>query len=179
VNIRLLSQQPGPQTSEMDLMAGAGGNSINDVEPGIYSVQLTPGSDLYVDSAQSGDTDLLQDDLRVGEQGAAPIRVSLRDDGGTLSGSVTSNGSGSQATVVLRGDRSPKQIKTARAGNDGRFTFASVPPGDYSLFAFDSVEGLEYTNPEVMNAYSSSATRVNVAANSQTSVPLNIIQLGR
>jgi len=54
--------------------------------------------------------------------------------------------------------------------------FDSLPPGDYLLFAFDHVEGLEYANRDVLQNYASQATHVTLSPNQRTKVTLEIIR---
>jgi hypothetical protein len=132
---------------------------------------------LYVDAAQCGGTDLLRESLAVGQEFPAPIRIRLRDDGGRLSGNVVSDGpNAGEATVLLIPDRAPKQIRSVMAEGNGQFQSPKLAPGDYAVLAFDSVAGIEYTNPEVMNRYSSNATRVSVTSNGESRVTVNLLR---
>jgi hypothetical protein len=180
-NLQLHGEAAKLPASEQSLVVSSGRNNLlQGLEPGSYLVDVVPVTpDLYVDSVQCGVTDLLRDNLTIGQDPGAPIRISLRDDGGKLSGSVVSDGHPAKATVLLFPDRAPKQVKTAEAGSNGQFTSSMLAPGDYTVFAFDTVAGLEYTNPDVMNAYSSNATRVSVAPSGEIRVTVNLSQAAK
>ncbi|HSM84806.1 MAG TPA: hypothetical protein VLT16_01585, partial [Candidatus Limnocylindrales bacterium] len=55
---------------------------------------------------------------------------------------------------------------------------APLAPGEYKVFAFDSIDGLDYTNPEAIAPYASSAAHVTVSANGNTSVTVDLVHTG-
>jgi hypothetical protein len=172
VNLHFISQDLKGPTFENAFIHG----SVRGLEPGLYTVEVTPlNATLYVDSAQCGSVDLLRDNLMIGP-GTPPIRITLRDDGGTILGDVASDGHGAPGNVLIVPDRAPIQIKTAVAGRNGHFQSPKLAPGDYSVLAFDHIAGLEYANPEVMSPYLANATHVSVTANGESRVTVNRIQ---
>ncbi len=178
VNLHFIPQMMKLPSGDIMISAGSGGtNFVQALEPGTYAMEVTAlTQDLYVDSAQCGGTDLLREDLAVGRGRMPPIRILLRDDGGTLSGSVLSDGHGAPGTVLLIPDRAPRQIKSVYAGPGGEFRSSKLAPGDYAVLAFDRVTGLEYTNPEVLNAYLPNATHASVSANGESKISVNLIR---
>ena len=175
VNVHFIGQDLKSPTVETAFIEGR----VRGLEPGVYAVEITPmNGNLYVDSAQSGGVDLLRDNLMVGP-GTAPIRVALRDDGGTLAGNIVSDGHAASGTVLMIPDRAPKQIKIAVAGNNGQFRSPKLAPGDYTVVAFDRVTDIEYANPEVLSPYLANATRVSVVANGESRVTANLNQTGK
>jgi len=180
VNLRFLEEGVRLPSTEINFPVGPGAiSNITGVDPGVYAVEIIPNmpDDFYVDSAQYGGTDLLRETLTVGQELTAPIHIALRDDGGRLSGTVVSDGGDvRQATVLLIADRAPQQIRTVMAGGNGQFQSPKLAPGDYTVLAFDSVAGIEYSSPEVINAYSSNATRVSVTTNGESRVSVNLIR---
>jgi hypothetical protein len=175
VNVHFISQDTKGATFESAFNEG----SIQGLEPGAYNVEITPlNSNLYVDSTQCGGVDLLRDNLMVGA-GTPPIRVSLRDDGGTLAGNVVSDGHAAVGSVLMIPDRAPKQIKIAMTGNNGQFKSPKLAPGDYTVVAFDSVTAIEYANPEAMTPYLANAIHVSIATNVESRVSVNLIQTSK
>lgn len=175
VNVHFISQDPKSPTVESAFTDGR----VRGLEPGVYAVEIIPmDGGFYVDSAQSGGVDLLRDNLTVGA-GTAPIRVGLRDDAGTLAGNVVSDGRAASGTVLIIADRAPKQVKLALAGNNGQFQSPKLAPGDYTVLAFDRATDIEYANPEVLSPYLANATRVSVAANTESHVTVNLIQTNK
>jgi hypothetical protein len=151
---------------------------LRNVEPGRYAAQISPHGPWYVQSATFGETDLLREDLVITQGGhGGAIEIVLRDDGGSISGSVMSDNNPASALVLVvpeRGSILPPQWANERSG----FHTQMLAPGDYSLFAFDSMDGLEYTNREALDAYTARATRVSVSVNSSANVTLTLIKRG-
>ena len=50
-----------------------------------------------------------------------------------------------------------------------------LAPGDYKLFAFDSVEQIEFRNPEVLDQYSSKAVQVTLTARGKANATLELV----
>jgi hypothetical protein len=63
-------------------------------------------------------------------------------------------------------------------GATGNRAFRGLPPGNYKVFAFDSVEELEYGNPEVMAKYNAKAATVTVTAGESATVTVELIHTG-
>ncbi len=155
--------------------------AVRNITPGRYSVELSPNSPWYVQSARCGQTDVLREDLVFAPgRRPDPLEVVLRDDGARLSGSVHSDNQAAAAAVVLIPEQgSLNQAKLTQSSPAGQFQFDSLAPGDYRLFAFDTVEGLEFRNPEVLASYLSRAVRLTLSPNEQASASVELIQAGK
>ena len=153
--------------------------TLRDVQPGRYVAEIQPRNGLmYVASAKYGQSDLLHEELVVGQGGEQrAIEVVLRDDFATVSGFVVSENNAVDGIVLLLPDRGPAFIRGQSAGERG-FTIARLAPGDYRLLAFDSIEGLEYANPEALEPYASRATRVTLSSKGTANVTLTLIKRG-
>jgi len=157
-----------------------GPEGIQNVEPGTYSLQIQNMSRLWVKSAKSGSVDLLTDDLTVGEGGqAAPIEITLRNDGGSVNGTLTPAGNTWPPTVLLVQPRGKKNYVKAARALGGSFDIPGVPPGEYAVVAIDHGDQLEYLNPDILNPYLSDAQHVNVRPNGNATVHLSLIPRGR
>ncbi len=159
----------------------AGGNQsliLQNVEPGRYAVQISPHGPWYVASASYGQADLLRDDMVVTAGGdARGIEIVLRDDGGSVSGSVTQDNVAVPAVVLVVPERRSTVPQTQYASERG-LTIHTLAPGDYLLYAFDSVDGLEFTNRDALEPYVSRATHVTVNSKGTAQVALTLIQRG-
>jgi hypothetical protein len=157
-------------------VAGKRGSlEIDGAEPTSYSVEIAPYGK-YVIAATSGSIDLLQNDLIVSADGRAePIEILLGSDGGEVNGTVHLSEHASGATVFLIPEHGPaRQLKIAGVPPTGEFQFEQVRPGDYLLLALDRGDDFEYQNPDVLNSYLSSASRVSVAPKQQVKVTLEL-----
>jgi Carboxypeptidase regulatory-like domain len=153
--------------------------SFREVPPGKYRVRIDGESSWYVHSALNGATDLLRDDLTVSGGGLlTPIEIVLRNDGGSISGTLTWDGRPAPGTILLVPDGAPHQIRIAAGGEDGKFEINSVAPGDYSVLAFDRIDSLEYDDSDVLSGYMSTASHITLSANASQSVNPSLVHLG-
>ncbi len=151
--------------------------TVRNVEPGRYAVQISPHGPWYVQSATHGQTDVLREDLVVAQGDASPLEIVLRDDGGSVAGTATSDNVAVPAVVLVVPERRSTAPQTQYASERG-FTINTLAPGDYLLFAFDSVDGLEYTNREALEPYASRAAHVTVNSRGTATVTLTLIKRG-
>ena len=161
--------------------SGAYSVVLQNVDPGKYSVDLIPHGAWYVQSAQYGQTNLLNDNLSIASAGQAyPMEIVLRDDSATLTGTVkSSDGTAAQATVLAVSEpASNLSPKTTRSSAQNGFTLNGLAPGEYLVYAFDYADGIEYANPNVLQAYASQAAHVTLSPNQKTQVALDLIRTG-
>jgi hypothetical protein len=165
-----------PQLWARPVAGRRGSLEIEGAEPATYSVEINAYAK-YAVSATSGSTDLLHDDLTVSADGRAePIEIVLGSDGGEITGSVRLSDHASDAAVLLVPERGAAgQVKAATVQSSGEFQFQQVRPGEYSLFAIDRGDDLEYQNPDVLNGYLSNATRISVAPRQKTTATIDLI----
>jgi hypothetical protein len=195
VQVRLRSMDSDSRDTFARFERGHSSNLIvRDVVPGRYDVEFSGPPQLYVHAATCGTTDLLREPLVVtADAQVPPINVTLRDDGGTIvlhaDGEVPEDG----AQVLVFSNDAPTQppkiayiepplpenysTLVAHAALN-RPEIQGLAPGEYTLFAFDHIEDLEYANPEVMRTYLSHAAHVTVAANGKTTATVEVIRLG-
>ena len=184
ISVRLIPSEPTiPESYSTVLRGNSGAYSVTlqNVDPGKYSVDLIPHGAWYVQSAQYGQTNLLYDDLSIASAGQSySMEIVLRDDGATLTGTVKSpDGTGAQATVVAVPEPASKtSAKIAHSSSQNGFTFNGLAPGEYLVYAFDYADGIEYSNPDVLQAYASQAARVTLSPNQKTQVALDLIRTG-
>jgi hypothetical protein len=152
---------------------------VQNVEPGRYEAVISPHGSWYVASATYGQANVLTELLTVLPGGAvSPLDIVLRDDAATLSGTVKSSANTpSGATIIALADnaRTSPHLAQARAGD---FTLSGLPPGDYMVFAFDKVAGLEYGNLEALESYAAHAAKVTLAPNQKAQITLDLISTG-
>ena len=150
-----------------------------DLLPGSYAVEVNAWGRWYVQSARSGSVNLLREPLVVPGSGhVPPIDLLLRDDGATVTGTVRATNP-ETTSVLIVSDSAPMQTPmTLNPDRSGRFSAVNLAPGGYKIFAFDSLDQLEYANPLVLRQYDAQAAHVTVSAAGTADVSLNLIQLG-
>jgi hypothetical protein len=182
-SVRLISTENRLVTEEFqaDRNDKGGGLAVRNLTPGRYSVEIAPVAPWYVNSVSSGTTDLLREDL-VASPGRRPdpLEVVLRDDSAGVHGTIRVDGQPAAGAVLLFSEQmslAHAQIAVAAAGAD--FMFTGVAPGDYKVLAFDSIDGLEFRNPEVMNSYFSKASQLTLQPNELASISIERITAGK
>jgi len=153
---------------------------LRNLPSGKYSVEVNASAPWYVQSAQSGGTDLLREELTVtGGVQTPPIEIVLHDDGATLSGKVDVGQSVRPTAVVLAPDHgSTTQTKSGNVSDGGDFALQGLAPGNYNVLAFDLMDGLEYANPEVLNRFLSRATHVTLLPNEERKITVELTKAG-
>src|SRR5580704_3731463 len=186
---RLMASQPGASESYAGFEGTPGQQNLvfRNIEAGRYTVELMPQPPWYIQSAEYGQTNLLTDDL-VLTSGAPPstIQVTLRNDVATLTGTVTHTGTDVPATIVAIPAglaKAAPQVSyyyppQGKNSGPGEFTLSSLAPGDYTVLAFDHVEDIEYSNPDVLQNYSSQAAHVTLAPGQRATVTLELVHTG-
>lgn len=151
---------------------------ISNVMPGRYRVQVQPVAKYYVSAARSGNIDLTRDDLVIApDSQPAPIDVVLHGNPASLRGIVKAGDQQIRAFVLVLPDgdsaEEPRQVFTA-----GQFSFAGLAPGSYHVYAFPSLNGIEYANPGAMTRYADRATQVTLSENESKDITVNLITGG-
>ena len=183
VQVRLISSENRLQAEEFqaDSNSNDGVLAVRNFTAGRYMVDLQANGPWYVQSARSGNVDLLREELVIGPgRRPDPIEIVLRDDGANLSGTIHVDGQAAPgAVLVVPEQEGPSQIRVVRAAPGGEFLVDRVPPGDYKLLGVDSLDGFEFRNPEVLGSYLSKATRVSLQARQQASVTVERVTVGK
>lgn len=183
VNVQLVSTEPGGN-DVYSTVQGIQGNRtlvLRGVEPGRYAAVISAHSGWYVESATCGNTNLLGDDLVITGGGACSMELLLRNDSGMISLNVRASQptSGMAVLVPSKGRANPRTLpfNTAEKNRES-WVNTYVAPGEYLVYAFDSLDGIEYSNPEALRPYSSQATAVTVAPGETAKVTAQLIQTG-
>jgi len=159
---------------------GQAGRGIPNVAPGTYKLEINTNGEWWVKSAQSGNVDLLSDDLTLSEgEQPEPIEVTLRDGAGTVSGTVTPAGNPDRVLVLLVQPHGTRNIVHAARPMQGYFAIPGTPPGDYEIVALDGGDQLEYADPEILNPYLSDAEHVTVRPHATVTVNLGLTSVKR
>ena len=194
-----LSQGPSPGLN-LNLVAAdatfSGGNSagglqplpgsndgsafqIESVPPGKYWVEAN-AFDGYISSISSGGVDLAHEVLTVGAGGAsAPIEVTLRNDAGSIDGTIGAGqvppGDTSHAWIyAIPLFATTSDLPTASPDSSGKFRFDNLPPGSYRLVACDSPRQIEFRTPEGLAAWAGRGQVVSVEAGGAAHVQLDV-----
>jgi hypothetical protein len=153
---------------------------VRSILPGKYWVGVMAArGDRYVQSARCGTVDLLREELVVppGVQ-LPPIEVVLRDDIAAITSKLGNPSDDSFGHLLIAPQFAPMQPRVVPVIGRSEFQSPGLAPGDYKVFAFDSIDQVEYTNPETLSRYEPHAATVSLSANGKASVTLELIRTG-
>lgn len=147
------------------------------VAPGTYELltESPPGVSLYAESATWGSTDLFRHDLVLDSSASvSPIEVVIRDDGASLSGTISSS-SGDPlppAVVVLLTEKRKRARRVSAPG--GRFEVSGLAPAVYRVFAIDSYANFDYEDAASLARISSEIQEITLAPKQSASINLEL-----
>jgi len=154
------------------------------VPPGDYQFHISQNitkdtKPLYVKSIRLGREDALES-FHLAAETPRVLEVVLTTEAGSVEGiAIGRTGDpAANATVVLIPANLRKRISFYQSlvtGNDGRFRFQGISPGDYKLFAWDDVEAGAWANLEFMRPLEARGQAVRVTENSKEAVQLRVI----
>ncbi len=180
ISVRLLPGNPNAAESFSSIEPVSPGHSalaLRNLDPGTYTVLFTPQPPWYVQSASYGQINALSDDISVSPGQSYSLDIVLRDDSASLSGTVkSSDANPTSAAIVIVPQPAGKMSPHVLRGRN-EFAVSGLAPGDYLVFAFDTIDDLEYTNPDALAAYASQAAHVTLTPNQQAQVSLDLIHV--
>ncbi len=108
-----------------------------------------------------------------------PMEIVLGADAGSITGKVE-NGNDVAASVRVTavpasGSSRRDLFKAATTADDGTFTLADLPPGEYKLYAWEEVEGNSWMDAEFRRPFESLASTAEVKGTLTPSVTLRMI----
>lgn len=149
---------------------------IDNAQPGRYWVHIGSGRG-YVATAECGSADILHHPLVVPPGGeTSPIEITVRDDGADVDGAVEDAPAQKPVQIyfIPVGDSAGQLHQFAAYGNN-HFSFSQIAPGDYRVFAFNGTPNtFEYTNPDAIRKYESSAQYVRLLPGQKQHLTLHL-----
>jgi hypothetical protein len=173
-SLRLMSTREDDQGAFMSFAGNKKGWWLRNVERGTYIAEVSANSAGYIASARLGPVDLLREPVTV-DSDQNPIEITVRNDGAQLSGTIAG---GSQALIVAissDGVLIPPRAGAYSQNGSPKFQMY-LAPGDYTVYAMDP-EGIEYTNPKVMEKYASYGVHVSLASQDKKEIKLTKIEV--
>jgi protocatechuate 3,4-dioxygenase beta subunit len=137
--------------------------------------------DFYLKAVRLGGSDVLASGLSVSrKQPPGAIEVVLNPNGGRIDGRVLKEDKPfSGAVVVLvpeEGRRKEERFyKSTSTDQDGQFSIRGITPGDYTLFAWETVEHGAYMDPDFLRPYKDRGKQIRVDEGSKLNAQLESI----
>jgi sarcosine oxidase gamma subunit len=161
---------------------GAGGYVWSGVPEGTYSIQLSGApANSYVADIREGGASIYDTGFIVGDRPQIVIDVMLASGAKSIRGTVrdAAGKSVASATVVLVPSIARRQnttlYRTTRTSVSGEFTLNNLAPGDYKLFAWESIPNTAYMNATFMEQYEARGQSVTLGSGSEPMFDLTVI----
>jgi hypothetical protein len=165
----------GPIGARFSAISKDGTYNIQGVPPGHYRVRMTGlPSGFYVDSVRQNGTPVFDSGFDVGVEAPTPMQIVLKSGAGSVEG-VAQPG----AIVALIPDGRRQNLALyygATADAQGAFAMRGVVPGEYKIFAWDSIPPGAYLNLDFLKKYEDSASAVTVTPDSKLKFNPTVIQ---
>jgi hypothetical protein len=165
-------------------VSGDGSFEWKNVPPGRYYIELAgdpgAGAEWFMKSIAAGGRESTDTGFSV-VGGATAVELVASANGAVVDGAVV-DAKGeplANATVVAvpetrlraRNDRYRKTV----SDQSGHFTLHGLPPGEYTLLAWESVDGEAYYNPEFLKSYEGQGTVLRVSEGERKGLQLAVI----
>ena len=184
--------QPQQPPNNDNPFVDGNGAFTHPISPGDYSLSIvgrgTAGlgpaglpEKMYMKSAIFGTEDVLSAGLHINSPPTSPIEIVLATDSGEVTGVATGPKREvmTNVVVVLVPDSLPLRrrldlYKNTTSDAYGRFTFSSVAPGDYKIFAWDYVREGAWANPQFLELYESAGKPIHIGEGKKLETEVSI-----
>ena len=170
--------------SNVTHVAADGSFQWTDVPAGNYYVQIVgdgvANGDWFMKSVLSGGRDVNDSGISV-NGGDVMLDLVASTNGGVAEGVVVNDkGEPVPNAIVVAVPEAHMRGRVDRYGKTvsdqmGAFSLRALRPGGYTLFAWESVEGEEYFNPEFLKSYEGQGSSLHVSEGERKSVQLQVI----
>jgi uncharacterized surface anchored protein len=151
---------------------------ISNLQKGNYTLFSSNWpEDYYLKAATLGRADLLNGAVGLSAEDQAFLELVISSGTGRVNGTIT--GAQRTAQVVLVPEEKLRDktglYKTTVTDQAGKFSFRGIPPGDYSIFAWDYVEQGAFYDRNFLKTYETKAAPVHIEPKSESTVSMDVI----
>jgi len=161
-----------------------GSFELKNVTPGLYDVEVggntRDAGDSFVESISVGSKEFMESGLAV-NGGTIPVEVTLTSGAGIVEGSVVKDKNEPVANAVVIAVPESKYRKRKsfyqRGNSDqqGRFRLRGLRPGNYTVFAWETLEDEQYFDPEFLRKFEEQGTSVQVEKAGRKTLALKVL----
>jgi hypothetical protein len=182
IRIQLRPTGPGnPGVPRPQPLNADGSFTIDNIAPGEYRILAnTPRPDMYLKDARLDSVDVLNQPWVISGPVSGTLSIVLANGAGQLEGNVVNDKSepvrGIQAVLIPDRSRDrPELYRIATTDQSGHFTMRGIPPGDYKVFAWESIEQYSYYDPDVLVQFEQKGKAVSIGESSKPTVEVKLI----
>jgi hypothetical protein len=165
------------------LVAPDGAFSVPAVLEGHYRVAGVAGlgPDLYLADVRQGAMSVFDSGFNISTRSNDPIQLVVGSGAGTVEGIVRESPSkgfpGANVALVPEASRRENLALYFPTNSDasGRFVIRGVPPGDYKLFAWESIPTFAYQNAAFLAKHEEQGRIVHIVQGGTVNAELNVI----
>ncbi len=171
-------------TSTMGRAKADGTFELKNVPPGLYEIAISGDTsalaDCFVESVMVGTKEVSDAGLNV-NGGMLALDVTLSSAAGVVDGTAVNDKKEPVANAVVVAvpeaayRKRQSRYQKATTDQDGHFTMHGLHPGEYTLYAWEALEGDDYMDPDFLRAVETQGTGIKVEKSSHQSVGLKII----
>ena len=165
-------------------MKSDGSFDLKEIPPGTYEVQASlaskAGSDYFVESAMVGTKETAETGLSV-NGGTIPLDLTLSAGAGVVEGAVVNEKKEQVANAVVVAVPEAKYQKHSshyyRGSTDqnGRFNIRGIRPGNYALYAWESLDGDDYLDPDFLKRFEGQGSPLKIEKSGRLTATLNVL----
>lgn len=161
-----------------------GSFKIESISPADYRAVVTSlPVELYAKEVRLGGLDLMNQTIHVaaGTPVAGTVEILLSPNVSQIDGSVLDDRgqpiTGILAVLVPDRNRDHTELfKTATTDQTGHYAIRGIPPGDYKLFAWETLESFGYFDPEVLKQSESQGKAIHISESSKVNQNIRSIR---
>ena len=169
-------------------VAPDGSFAWDDVPPGNYYVQIVrdagANDDWFMKASLASGREVNDAGINV-NGGTVPLDLVASTNGGLVEGVITDHQGQPVANAVvvavpeLRMRRRMDRYRKTQSDQNGHFQLQGLRPGDYTVLAWESVDGEEYYNPDFLKAYASQGSALRLSEGEHQTLSLEAIPAAR
>jgi hypothetical protein len=154
---------------------------MSNVNPGEYDLVFSGlPADAYVQEARYGGVDALRQSIAINGASSALLEIGVSTKSGQLTGIVTDRDRKPvpdvEAVLIPEGPlRRPDRYKTARTDATGRFLIRGIAPGNYRIYAWESIERFRYFDEEFVRQFEGIGKSVRIEESARGTIALDLI----
>jgi hypothetical protein len=184
INIGLQPKEFGPMMGGgFTMVKDDGSFIIKNVSPDSYRVAVMGGQGMYTKSVYLGQQEAKDGEVTIADGTPPPMSIVLSAAGGQVSGQLKAEKEGVArgAMVVLvpaaEHRDNPQYFKFGSPDQYGKFNITAIPPGDYTLYAWDNVETGAWQDPEFLARFQNKGKNISVKEKDALTAELELLKV--